>query len=405
MNSHSEPTATQLLAIIGTQTEIAKLGLDLGAVMTLVADQAQKIIGATGSVVEMVEDDEMVYRAVAGAASSLLGLRLKRQNSLSGLCVESASMLRCDDSESDSRVDRDACRRVGLRSMIVVPLIHHGVAVGLLKVFYSLPSAFGEGDIRVLGLMSELIAAAMFHAAKYGVDELFRQATRDSLTGLANRALFLDRLRHGIAKSKRMGQRLGVLMLDMDGLKPINDQFGHRAGDAAIKEIAQRISAEARQSDTVARLGGDEFAFILSTVDDRAAANVLVQPRRRPVRGRCSPSRGARSKWARASAYRSARTTVTRRISCSKKPTRKCTSPNGRERLDESNTFARLNMMSNVLDLFQPLIGIAETVEAHAGLVQERQVKAAHFPVRASQVVENATGANLAAATTQEDHG
>jgi len=272
VNPNSTPTPAQLLSIISTQTEIAKMGLDLNGVMTLVAERAQAMMKATGAVVELAEGEHMVYRAVAGSAGGQLGLRLNRNASLSGLCVSSAETLHCDDCETDSRVDREACRKVGVRSMIVVPLIHHGVAVGALKVFSPQPSAFSAGDLTVLTLMSELIAAAMFHAAKYGTDELFQQATRDSLTGLANRALFFDRLRHSIAKAKREGRHLGVLMLDMDGLKPINDYYGHRAGDAAIREMARRIATDARQSDTVARLGGDEFALVLSTVEGRDGA-------------------------------------------------------------------------------------------------------------------------------------
>ena len=65
---------------------------------------------------------------------------------------------------------------------------------------------------------------------------------------------------------------MGILMLDMEGLKQINDRHGHRAGDAAIQEFACRISQEARQSDTVARLGGDEFGIVLSFVEDREGA-------------------------------------------------------------------------------------------------------------------------------------
>lgn len=117
----------------------------------------------------------------------------------------------------------------------------------------------------------------MFHAAKYGADELFKLATRDNLTGLANRAFFLDCLRQGLAKAKREQQKLGILMVDMDGLKPINDNYGHRAGDAAIRELANRLASEARQADVVARLGGDEFAVVLTSVEDRERALVAVQ--------------------------------------------------------------------------------------------------------------------------------
>lgn len=271
-----EPGASQLLAVIHTQTEIAKLGLDLEGVMSLVAERAQAVTGANGAVIELAEGNDMVYRAVAGAAAGMLGIRLRRDQSLSGLCVVLASTLHCDDCETDERVDREACRRVGLRSMVVVPLIHHGAAVGALKVFSSKLAAFGASEIKVLGLMSELIAAAMFHATRFGSDELFRQATRDHLTGLANRALFMDRLRQGIAEAKREGRRLAVVMLDMDGLKPINDRHGHRAGDAAIKELADRVVRQIRQTDTVARLGGDEFAIVLARVEDRDSALLVV---------------------------------------------------------------------------------------------------------------------------------
>jgi diguanylate cyclase (GGDEF)-like protein len=262
-------TPAQFLSVIATQTEIAKLGLHLDGVMALVAERAQPITGASGAVVEMADGEDMVYEAAAGVAAGLLDLRLKRKNSLSCLCVELAATLQCDDSESDPRVDREACRRVGLRSMVVVPLIHHGRAIGALKVVSPRQAAFGESDVRLLSLMSELIAASMYHAATYGADELFRQATTDQLTGLANRALFFDRLRQGIVHAKREGARLGVVMIDMDGLKPINDRYGHRAGDAAIAEIGRRIAEGARKSDTVARLGGDEFAVLLLTVDSR----------------------------------------------------------------------------------------------------------------------------------------
>jgi diguanylate cyclase (GGDEF)-like protein len=264
----------RLLAIIRIQAEIAKLGLDLNDVVELVVQEARSITGAAGAVIELADGGEMVYRAVAGLARGQLGLRLNRKGSLSGRCIAEAQSLRCDDSETDPHVDREACRRVGLRSMIVVPLRYRDEAVGALKIISPQPSAFDERDTKTLELMSDLIAAAMFHAAKYGADELFLRATRDSLTGLANRAHFYDRMRHAIAQAQRNSERMGVLMLDMDGLKQINDVYGHRAGDAANREFAMRISQDARQSDTVARLGGDEFGIVLSTVEDRQSAQL-----------------------------------------------------------------------------------------------------------------------------------
>lgn len=272
MSKSAQPSQKQLLSVIQTQTAIAKLGLDLNAVMTLVAEQAQSITQAKGAVVELAEDGDMVYRAVSGGASHFLGLRLKLQNSLSGLCIAQNKTLYCQDSECDVRVDREACRRVGLRSMAVVPLIHCGEAIGVLKIYSEHVDAFKTGDLQILSLMSELIAAAMYHATKFGSQELYKLATQDNLTGLANRALFLDCLHQGVEKAKMEKRVLGILMIDMDGLKPINDEFGHRIGDAALKEIAKRILSNTRHNDLVARLGGDEFAVILSSIANQELA-------------------------------------------------------------------------------------------------------------------------------------
>lgn len=266
-NEDTAPSKTALLEIIRTQTEIAKAGMDLGNVMALVAERTQQLTNAVGAVVEMAEGDDMVYRAASGSAASQLGLRIGREGSLSGLCVQERKILVCDDSEADERVDREACRKVGLRSMIVVPLNHLDSTVGVIKAVSPGVNAFKQTDVEVLGLLSELVAAAMFHAAQFETSELYHRATHDALTGLANRALYFDRLRQTLAQARRYAERVAVLNIDMDGLKPINDSLGHRAGDAAIREVAARLANGCRQSDTVARLGGDEFGLILSRVD------------------------------------------------------------------------------------------------------------------------------------------
>ena len=91
---------------------------------------------------------------------------------------------------------------------------------------------------------------------------LMYQALHDSLTGLPNRTLFHDRLRQSLARGARQKQPFGMLLLDLDGFKEVNDIFGHDYGDALLQEIALRMQAALRQSDTLARLGGDEFAIL-----------------------------------------------------------------------------------------------------------------------------------------------
>lgn len=105
---------------------------------------------------------------------------------------------------------------------------------------------------------------------KHHQAELERIAHFDTLTGLPNRRLLADRLQQCIARSQRGGGRLAVCYLDLDGFKPVNDQFGHESGDQLLIEIGRRLSGISRSGDTVARVGGDEFVLLLSDLDDLA---------------------------------------------------------------------------------------------------------------------------------------
>lgn len=180
--------------------------------------------------------------------------------------------------------------------MIVVPLKHHDDVVGVLKVMSPDTNVFNDEDVQVLELMSGLIAASMSNASKYESGEsgeLFYRATHDPLTDLSNRALFFDHLRQRFAQSHRSSEQFGLLILDMDGLKYINDTYGHRAGDAAIKEFATRIRHASRDADTVARLGGDEFGIIQHRIKSREEAGAaiprLMQRVRLPFEFECRP--------------------------------------------------------------------------------------------------------------------
>jgi diguanylate cyclase (GGDEF)-like protein/PAS domain S-box-containing protein len=102
-------------------------------------------------------------------------------------------------------------------------------------------------------------------------------AMYDQLTDLPNRRLFMDRIEQAIARARREQKSFALLYIDLDKFKPINDTFGHAAGDSVLQEVASRMKSMLRSTDTVARIGGDEFAIILQDLEDIEYAGIVAQ--------------------------------------------------------------------------------------------------------------------------------
>jgi diguanylate cyclase (GGDEF)-like protein/PAS domain S-box-containing protein len=151
----------RLRAIIDAQTTIISSDLPSDKLMQQVLIQLTRLTGAMGGVVELIEGDEMVYRAVSGKLQAFLGLRLSVKSSLSGLCVEQREVLISGDTELDPRVDLTACQKIGARSMIVVPLLYGEHVFGVIKVMADVPAAFDELDVNTLQMMAAPIAAVL----------------------------------------------------------------------------------------------------------------------------------------------------------------------------------------------------------------------------------------------------
>ncbi|MCS6319023.1 MAG: GGDEF domain-containing response regulator [Nitrospira sp.] len=143
---------------------------------------------------------------------------------------------------------------------LALKAIQHGAQDYLVK---------GEGG-------TDFLARAILYAIerKRAQERLTYLAQHDQLTGLINRALFRDRLVHALARSKRKDQPLGIMLLDLDRFKSVNDTLGHDVGDQLLKIVATRLAAFVREVDTSARMGGDEFTAILEGIS--GVADVLV---------------------------------------------------------------------------------------------------------------------------------
>ena len=113
-------------------------------------------------------------------------------------------------------------------------------------------------------LVGLFVAAVVFYFTSRISHEREQLATQDTLTNLPNRRLFLDRLEHSIVRAQRRKNLVGLMFIDLDRFKLINDTLGHANGDLLIREVADRLREAARAEDTVARLGGDEFVVLIS---------------------------------------------------------------------------------------------------------------------------------------------
>jgi diguanylate cyclase (GGDEF)-like protein/PAS domain S-box-containing protein len=139
------------------------------------------------------------------------------------------------------------------------------------------PIAGPEGASRKLCLLVRDITEqkAAERARDEAEEQLRHQALYDGLTGLPNRMLFHDRVKHALTEARRDNQKLALLMLDLDRFKEINDTLGHAAGDEVLREVAWRLSRVTRGSDSIARLGGDEFSILLRNASESDAAVVV----------------------------------------------------------------------------------------------------------------------------------
>ncbi|NWF76568.1 MAG: EAL domain-containing protein [Nitrospirae bacterium] len=147
-----------------------------------------------------------------------------------------------------------------------IPIVSGGKTLGVINVFMK------EGHVRdekeenfLLNVANTLASIIMRKKAEERIDYL---AYYDELTGLPNRNLFIDRIKHGIERAERTSKIVAVLIMDIDNFKSINDIYGNEAGDSVLKEVAERFSNAIRRGDTVARLGNDEFGIALFDIAD-----------------------------------------------------------------------------------------------------------------------------------------
>jgi GAF domain-containing protein len=166
--SDATPIATLATQVSTTvQYEFKSLGGDLNSALTLIASRACSITRGTGAAVALIGENGMTCRAVAGNDVPQIGMPVNTASGFTGACIREARALRCDDTESDQRVDAEVCRRLGISSILAAPIVYERDLVGLVEVFSLQRAAFDDGDLAVVERLAQTVVLTLSRAQAF----------------------------------------------------------------------------------------------------------------------------------------------------------------------------------------------------------------------------------------------
>jgi GGDEF domain-containing protein/putative methionine-R-sulfoxide reductase with GAF domain len=269
-------SSEQLQQVVEAQAAFVACRFDLNTFMSAVVNRMQRLTGATGAVVELLDGDEMVYRAASGSVAPYLGLRLKAGNSLSGLCVREGEIMYAEDTAKDPRVDAEACKKVGAASMLVVPLFQDRRAVGVLKVVSTKTHAFDNGHVDMLRPIAGLLGVTL-------AQQLAR-AGQGSPSDASNGQLFRADLEESLAHNAKAGSLLALLFFELYGFDDIEKNYGAEKAELLLRLFSARITAVLPETDILRRVDARTFAIIREDVYrpsdmESAARNIISSAR------------------------------------------------------------------------------------------------------------------------------
>ena len=265
--------------------------LSLGETLSVLSVRLRKMIPYDSMAVFLLKDGKLIPELVSGDNFRLLSsLNIGLGQGLCGWVAEKRKPILNGNPEAEEGYVNDPARFTTLRSTLAVPLEGLNGVVGVLAMYRADRDAFSPDHLRILLAVSAKIALSVENALKYQQAE--DSATTDYLTGLPNaRSLFVH-LSRELARCRRTGTSLAVMVCDLDNFKQINDLFGHLEGDNLLKDFAGHLKESCRGYDYVARMGGDEFVIVAPGLSSEASSekasrlNQLAAESGRKIAGR-----------------------------------------------------------------------------------------------------------------------
>ncbi len=259
----AEQQLSRRLAFLNKIRGLAVSTFDVEEMLGMVAKEIRRDFGhdyvGIGVASRDPKDQDMEWKAEAGAASRLLGKPIPWEEGILGRVAREGISVLLQNGEPE-------LIREGLldnsRSRLCLPIRHDGVMLGVLDLESLQPNAFRTEEVEVFCTVAGYLADALRNATIF--HRMQEQAIMDSLTGLKTRGYFSEALRAELKRAGRAGHPFSVLLLDLDKFKAVNDTQGHLQGDHVLAELGKLLDSHSRRSNVVARYGGDEFVILMT---------------------------------------------------------------------------------------------------------------------------------------------
>lgn len=259
--------------------------LELPKLLDMIAEHTGRLIGArTVSVALINEEDHTRYHAAVWGfnAPKLRNKVYPMESGLHGRVINEQKAFLFSDATKEPDALSEILEGLQVRSMLAAPFVVRGHVLGVLAAYHVRTDGFQQSELSLIELLAQEAAVAIANAQAYGrAQEL---AYTDPATGLYNHRFFHEKLAAEMERAQRFSRPLGLLFIDIDHFKEVNDRNGHRVGDLVLQEIGQILRENCREIDIVARYGGEEFTvLLLETASDGAAA--IAERIRKAVEG------------------------------------------------------------------------------------------------------------------------
>jgi len=269
------------LSVLNRCCAIMTSSMDIPQVFGGLVAELNKVIDASWAAIAMVENEHLYLLALSGETDS--AAKAGERMPLAGTAVEwvvrhQKSLTEPDLSPESPFGAGQSYLEPGLRSVVYLPLVAKGKAIGSLIVGSRRPHAYGQREMALLEDLAAQIAMPIENARLYA--EIEEKARIDEITGLLNRRSLDEAMASEISRHSRYGGIFSLIILDLDSFKAFNDNYGHLAGDGLLSRIGSGIRKSIRNADRAFRYGGDEFAILLPQTPVDAASQVAERVRK-----------------------------------------------------------------------------------------------------------------------------